>query len=323
MFESGRKKIKYRNLHFKRELEKARQYKRPARQLPETKTAVFLEKIGLGSRLSKFFTLLAFCLLVYLVFIPNFLFIKSVQITGDSLVHKQQHEDIVASFLNSSRAWPQKNLLLLSSGKLKQDLAKDPWVISVDSVEKVWPNRLAIRLTERREFALVETKDAKMVFSNDGRYLSTLTGSTTPDNTLVVLKTSEDLSQDKPLPSASLELIRTLQQKIPEICHSTVSAYDIYPSTNPDVEAETAAGYKLIFDTSNDSTEVLDNLSVLIDKLSQDEKNRLFYIDLRIKNKAYVCFKGTSCTTDTVFQNPFVTGQNASTSASSTLPTPQ
>ena len=134
---------------------------------------------------------------------------------------------------------------------------------------------------------------------------------------------SAGMKPEQEIPSASLELINTLQTKIPEICQATVSSYNFFPGISPDLEAVTAAGYKLIFDTSLDNTEAFENLSVLLDKLTSDEKIRLAYIDLRIKNKSYVCFAGTSCTQFTEFKNSFTGGGIPTTSASSTLIFPQ
>lgn len=321
MFESKNKKIKYRNLRFKKELERARQYRRLPRRLPETALEHFWEKIGLGSLKAKLLSLLGVGLLFYLAFIPNFLFIKNIEITGNSLTHKPEHETAVASYLNRSKAWPQQNLLLLSTSGLKQALLADPWVTKVDSIKKVWPNRLRVQLTERQEFALVETPDRRMIFSDDGRYLSTLDASSTPPVGLVKLTSQEEISTSQPLPETTFKLIRLLQQKIPDVCRSTVTGYTFNPVTNPDLEADTAAGYKLFFDTNGDANETLDNLAVLLGKLSPDDKNRVEYIDLRIKNKAYVCYKGTACTQAAKFLPPADTGQTASSSATSSLPT--
>lgn len=319
MHESRDKRIKYRDLRFKKELEKARQYKRLARHLPETKFEILLSRLCLGSWQSKLLLILVFCGLVYLVFIPNFLFIKSYEVQGERLAHEAEHRQVINGFLTQSRVWPQKNLLLLSSSALKKKLATESWIISVDSIQKIWPNRFVVKVNERREFALVETPGARYIFSNDGKKLETLDSSSTPPSSLLILKTPASLKPEQEIPSASLELIKILQNKIPEICQATVSFYIFYPDINPDLEAVAAAGYKLIFDTSLDNKETFENLSVLLGKLSPEEKNRLAYIDLRIKNKAYICLKGTSCTEALKFKSPFSGSDNSTSSASSTL----
>ena len=285
----------------------------------QTGWETFVEKIGLGSWKIRLF-LTGFLLgLAYLIWIPNFLYVKSFEITGGNLKHEAQHRETTAFFLGSGRLWPQKNLALLSTGRLKQKLLGEPWVISVKSIKKIWPNRLKIELEERREYALLESQGKKYVFSNDGHNLSPLEASSSPAEILINLKTPEEIKPEQELSGELLGFIGLLQNKIPEICHSTVMFYTIHPMTNPDLEAETAAGYRLIFDTSYDNTENLGNLSVLMDKLSPDEKNRLFYVDLRIKNKAFVCFKGTSCTQSQEIKTPFFGGSQNSTSSSSTL----
>lgn len=319
MLENRDKRIKYRGLRFKRELERARKWKRPARQLPETAWENLLKKIGLAGWKTRLLLGVLFAGLIYLIWIPNFLYIKSFEVTGKNLKHEPEHRENVAAFLNSGRFWPQKNLALLSSGRLRQKLLAKPWVIAVKRVQKTWPNKLKIELEERREYALLESREKKYVFSNDGRNLSSLEASSTPAEILINLKTPEEVKPEQELPAELLSFIGLLQNRIPEICRSTVSSYTIHPLTNPDLEAETAAGYKVIFDTSYDNTENLANLSVLMDKLSPDEKNRLYYVDLRIKNKAFVCFKGTSCTQNQEIKTPFFGGSQNETSSSSTL----
>ena len=319
MLENRNKRIKYRGLRFKRQLERARLFKRPSRQLPETGWGNFVEKIGLGSRKNRLLLGILLGGLIYLIWVPNFLYVKSFEVSGGNLKHEPEHRENVAAFLNSSRLWPQKNLALLSSGRLKRKLLAEPWVISVKKVQKIWPNRLKIELEERREYALLESQGKKYIFSNDGRNLNSLEASSTPAEILINLKTPEEIKPEQELSAELLSFIGLLQNKIPEICRSTVSSYTIHPLTNPDLEAETAAGYKVIFDTSYDNEENLANLSVLMDKLSPDEKNRLYYVDMRIKNKAFVCFKGTSCTQNQEIKMPvFGSSQNV-TSSSSTL----
>ena len=322
MLDSGDKRIKYRSFRFKKELEKARLYKRAAKHVPETRYEIFFAKLGLASWQSKFLMSLVFLGLIYLAYFPNFLFIKSVEIQGEQLAHETEHRQAINQFLNQSWAWPQKNLLLLSSSNLAKKLSTESWIISVDKIQKNWPNRLIVKVTERREFARVTTPEADYVFSNDGRWLETMNSSSTPPNSLVLIKSSVNIKPEEALPSASLDLIKILQNKIPEVCHATISAYHINPGTNPDIEAETASGYRLIFDTSLDNKDTYENLSVLLSKLSPDEKNRLAYIDLRVKNKAFTCFKGTSCTESIKFKVPFAE-DNSATSASSTLISPQ
>lgn len=319
MFGSKNKKIKYQNLKFKKELERARQYRRIPRRLPETALESFCEKIGLGSLKAKLLVLLSISLIFYLTFVPNFLFINNVEIDGNNLLHRPEHEATINAYLNHSKIWPQKNLLLLNVNGLKQALLAEEWVAQVKNIKKIWPNRLQIQLVERREFALVETPSQRMIFSDDGRYLNTLNASSTLPINLIKINSQEELTSNQNLAAENLKLISILQERIPEICRSTVTSYTLNPTTSPDLEVNTAAGYQLFFDTNSDAYETLGNLSVLLGKLSPDDKNRLAYIDLRIKNKAYVCYKGTACTQTAKFQPPADTGTSTSSNATSSI----
>lgn len=319
MFGSKNTKIKYQNLKFKKELERARQYRRMPRRLPKTALEYFCEKIGLNSLKAKLLVLLVIGLLFYLTFVPNFFFIKNVEIEGSNLQHKPEHEAAINTYLNHSKIWPQKNLRLLNVNGLKQALLTDEWAAKVEKIKKNWPDRLHIQLVERREFVLVETPNRRMIFSDDGHYLKTLDAGDTPPINLVKIISQEELTSNQNLSTENLKLISILQERIPEICRSTITYYTLNPTTNPDLEVNTAAGYKLFFDTNSDANETLDNLSVLLGKLSPNDKNRLAYIDLRIKNKAYVCYKDTACTQMARFQPPTNTGTSTSSNATSSL----
>ena len=118
MFNKNKKKLDrrvvYQTRGFKNQLRSARAYKRPQKVLPKNSAEVFLSKIGLGSWLSRWATLLAFFLLIYIVFVPNFLFIKLVNVNGADAATNADAKTLAASYLNKNLPWPQKNLILNS-----------------------------------------------------------------------------------------------------------------------------------------------------------------------------------------------------------------
>src|ERR1700722_470887 len=81
MFNKNKKqksKIRFQQHSFKNKLNEARNYKRPVRKLPEKNWEIFLHSIGFGSWWSRILAVLAVALVVYVVYIPNFLDIKNI-----------------------------------------------------------------------------------------------------------------------------------------------------------------------------------------------------------------------------------------------------
>src|SRR6185437_7888178 len=154
MFSKNKRKIdsriRYRNSHFSSKLENARGYKRVIRQRPKNSWEVFLANAGLGTWQSKVITAAVFFLLIYLVYIPNFLFIKQVTVNSSDQTTNDVVKTLTDSYLNKKLPWPQTNLLLLSKGKLTSYLLDNSQkVLSVDAITKKFPNRLTVSVTPR------------------------------------------------------------------------------------------------------------------------------------------------------------------------------
>ena len=103
-------RIRYRNSKFSRKLESARGYKRVIRQRPKSSWEVFLANVGLTSWQSKVITGAVFFLLIYLVYIPNFLFIKQVTVNGSDQPTNAVVKSLTDSYLDKKLPWPQRSL---------------------------------------------------------------------------------------------------------------------------------------------------------------------------------------------------------------------
>src|SRR3954465_9310884 len=87
-------RIRFQHSSFKKKLQNARVYKRSQVSLPHTKGGAFFSKVGLNSNFSKFFALLILFFLVYLIYIPNFLFIKNISVNANGTNESKILKDV-------------------------------------------------------------------------------------------------------------------------------------------------------------------------------------------------------------------------------------
>jgi cell division septal protein FtsQ len=53
--------------------------------------------------------------------------------------------------------------------------------------------------------------------------------------------------------------------------------------------------HKIFLDASLDLEQILTQYKLLWENLKTEQRQNLYYVDLRIKGKAYVCYKNTAC----------------------------
>ena len=303
-------KIRFQNPRFRKQLQSARGYKRAQRKLPETDWEVFLAKIGLGSWLSRFVTGIIFLLIIYLVFIPNFLFIKHITISDSDASGIPAAQNLVTSFLNKYTPLPQKNIVLLSKDQLKNFLLKnDQQILSVDKITKKFPSTLVVNVSPRLdEFEFLTASSTLFSVSNDGL----VTGQLFPDASgtlpslpfLIKLDGGGNLALGQNvLSSDRINFIRGLGQQLPAITKSTLGHYEMEDLISPYLYVNIQAGYQIKFDVTSDLSKTLDQLNLLISQILPGDYKNLYYIDMRFVGRSYVCFKNTACANQTVISN--------------------
>ena len=303
-------KIRFQNSRFKSRLRQAREYKRPARIMPRTSTEVFLSKIGLGSWPSRFITILVFLLLVYLIFIPNFIFVRHISINGVGASDSAGVESLTNSFLSQSLPWPQKNLVLLSKNKLKDYLLKnDQRVFTVNSINKKLPSTLVINITPRVDQFLISTASSTyFTVSNDGLITSELflgASGTLPSN-LPSIKLNDGgglVLRHQALSPGQINIINQLSGQLPEIAKFGVSYFQMPNLESPDLAVYTKGGSKFMFSLSPDITQTLNRLKLMLSQISGPYLQKIYYVDMRFGSNGYICYKGTPCAQNTNLQD--------------------
>ena len=306
MFNKNKKKIdsriRFQNSRFTRKLENARGYKRTARILPKNSREIFLSKIGLRSWQSKVATVLVLFLLVYIVYIPNFLFIKNITINGGDTPTRINIKAVTESYLEKKIPWPQKNLILLSdSGLKKYLLGNDQKILSVDKINRHFPNGLSINITPRVDSVLLQTASStNFTISNDGLVTSEFvpTASTSSPSLPILIKLSSGenlIVGQQAISKQDLEFITKLQTQLPGIVESSLDYYEKSTLNNTEIIIYAKAGFKILFDLNSDLDKNLNRLRLLFSQFPNAEQKKLYYLDMRFDGKGYVCEKGSAC----------------------------
>lgn len=262
-----------------------------------------MSKIGLSSTLSKTLTILALCLVVYIVYIPNFLFVKNITLSGLNENQLGSVKNTTAEFLNKHLPWPQKNLLLLSKNKLTDFLLQNNQnILSVEKIEKDFPNGLKIYILPRVDRFAANTPNGIFTIANDGliknQLAENLNASTTLPNGLILIKlnTKETIFAGKnAFPKSTAEFLTQAYAQLPKIIKSPVESFELSQAPDYDITALTSSGLKIYLDLKSDLPKILQRLDLVFSQISEPEKNNLSYIDMRFTEKSFVCQKNQPC----------------------------
>lgn len=318
MFGENKKKmdsrVRFQNTRFRQKLQAQRSYKRPLRRLPQTPAAVFLAKIGLGSYLARILTAAVFFALVYVVFIPNIFFVKHITVNGAGVDGPAAVEATIGGFLDKKLPWPQKNLLLLSkTGLAGYLLSHNQKILSVDKVSKKLPNTLIVDITPRQDAFVLQTLLGSYSVSQDGlvtnEFTDVASGSLPSALALIKLTSSESFGIGQQVFTAqNAQALDLLKKGLPSAMFEAPDYYQLNDSQSQDIGAHFKEGFKMMFDLSSDINETLARLKVLLSQIQPGDVKRLFYIDMRIQDKGYVCYQGDPCVQDIHLPNDSATG---------------
>jgi hypothetical protein len=334
-------KTRFQHTQFTKKLEEQKHYKRTLRQVPDGRGARFFAGLGLQSWWSRIGIVLGIGLLVYIVWIPNPLFVQSVVVQGVSGQLQSQIEVDAQEYLNSGATGvPQKNMLFLNTEDLQHYLIKDnPLLLRVVSIEKKFFGKVVITAIAKTERYVVGTEKGVYVLYNDAsfsrefsddasRFAAALPG-------LVKVRINAPIVLSAVGPSIdlkNLKAIEIIQQRFEEKTKNSIDYFEIPVAINgltvtPSVETTTTtesllpaeepkdlvinqqevvviarrpAGnsrptFKVVLDTAGDVPDLLDRLGILFANMAPERYQTLSYVDLRFKERAFICLVNTPC----------------------------
>lgn len=327
---------------FSRRVTAASGYKRSVRKRPEGELQIFLAKIGLGSKLRQAGVAAVLVALVYLVYIPNFLFVRDISIEGAN-PDSSSVQNTALDFFNSYKGlWPRRNIIFLNNEDLTEYLlSHNTEVLKVNFVKKQLWNKVTVSIIPRVERFSLSTEAGNFIIYNDGvvgkklgqdeRFPPGLAHLKIPTNDEIRVgetyisgdiahKIDETFREFQSVTGKVLDFVEipvvTHEKKVLESVVETPPSEIVTPSPVEAVnEKEELNLNQFILFVKKDAKAKDDrtNFRVLIDpagaspselavtakqmfaQMAPEKFNALYYIDLRFKDKVYVCLKNAVC----------------------------
>lgn len=289
-------------------------------------------------------SLFALGVTAYIFFIPNFLFIRTVLVTGGSQELQTQVQGQVQNYVAHNRInlLPQKNLLFFKPEPLREFLlATNPSVYQVKKIDKKYWHTVEVEIVPRSPTYLLQSPRGTFIVSNDGVVLSAVNGPLDAAGFLVVTTNSpEEVMLGKPYFSEPLlQILAVIPEQVAEKIslrvHSVelVSVYvgpsstqmlpsrDIIVYTEKDPQG-VYAPFKIILDIQSNIAETFERLQLLLSQQSPDRLKNLSYIDMRFKQKGFICLENAPCARESLITLPITPPPPPTQSESLTSPVP-
>lgn len=310
---------RFQQKQFVNKINEAREYKREVE--PTSAFWVWFKKIGLV-----LFFLLFVSALVFLD--VRFFNYTQYSVTGTNEVLNSAVKDGIADYVTQKKFLfiEQGNFVFFRKQKLRNYLLnKIPNLYSVE-IKNQFPNKLEVVAEEKNEkFIITDTKNVFTVYS-DGKISRVTSNSPTSIFTQqagklikVILQGEIDRDQEGNFNRAVLDQISKVVKISyspfdykPNLIIAGLSSSEVLPGVKEDlldtdlVIVYTALGveynpsinssyYKLYINTSGDVPEVMARANLVISKLTKDKFAKLYYLDMRTEDRAFMCFRGSPC----------------------------
>ncbi|MBL8030072.1 MAG: hypothetical protein JNN11_02390 [Candidatus Doudnabacteria bacterium] len=297
-------KIRFKKRDFRQKLGFARNHKR---QIKSASTgSAGKGNIITGLHIKTGLLLIFLVGIMYLVFIPNFLFIKNIEVLGLRSGDRDEVKRQIFAYLNTRKFFPEKNILLLNTAKLSDSLTRQNInILALDSIKKDYPNSLRVVLLPRMAKFMVIDQNTAYQVSEDGILLNKDPANQVmkPFAKELVLKIQPDWVVGQEIISREELLFLTTASEEFSSLGINVSKLIAPEGGESTFSVKTDTGLEIKFENNSGWQKSLSNLKSLI-KQVPDLKS-MAYIDLRVTERAYVCPKNASCSTQP--QNPINT----------------
>ncbi|HMQ01812.1 MAG TPA: hypothetical protein PKD79_01935 [Candidatus Doudnabacteria bacterium] len=345
-------KVRFQHKQFKQKLDTARGYKRKSRQISESAFDRFMGKVGLRARWSQISFGLLLGALFYLAYVPNFLSVEHIDITGLSDAQAQEFEIAIRSEIKDRSFFdPQHNLLILNHETIIRAAERVPSLDYVSSVSKDISNQtLRIEAVAKYERFLLATVDEVYDVYNDGslvRYsgVARMDWDNHFNLGMVKIRLLQNVEFLGNRPVFHPDLLAYMNELLPQLetlenqqlAYLTFRAPEpVEPEPLPIEESEqeeldedisplllplepppvpmlelpfnsselhiifyknndVRRTYRVIFDATGDSQQSIQELQFLLEQTTPERYAQLFYIDLRIPGKAFLCLENSPC----------------------------
>jgi len=339
-------KVRFQHRSFTEKLKAAQGYKRNARSLPETDQEKVLAGLGLESWWSRALVVIGVLFLVYLAYIPNFLFIRTIEIQGASDTETQILRASVENYFETSPLYlPQKNVVFLNTENLSKFLLhQNPQLKNVIKVTRdLGKITVAVEIKQERFELTVGSHDVAVY--NDGTVSRDVFGLPAEQKTnLIKIQT---LAPDEPLvgePYFSETMGKSLllaHQRFPASKKFVFDNFELPVTYFEKVESDPALEiaseedvledsplavfvpnefiahavpapqsnikpFKVFFDASMDMEKTMNQFIALMAQLRPEQLVDLAYVDMRFTDRSFVCKSSSPCAVEPKKEEPIL-----------------
>ncbi len=296
-------KIRFQQTGFRKQLQSARGYKRPGMKNPV-----------LVNIWPKVIAMVAILGLIYLIYIPNFLFIKHINVNGVGDQDKQQIIDLSNEYLKQQPFKAQGNWIFLDQDSLAKYIEeKSSQITKIESIKKKFSNTLNITVIPRTTAFNVTTPLQQLLVSNDGLVSQDITslGTSTPAQTsgltaITIDTASSTYVGNKIFSDSLIEAINTLKDLTHNQLKLSLNYFEVQSLPSMDITEYLNDGFKVMFNRGLNLQESVNQLQLLLSNMQDSQKKTLYYIDMRFDGKGFVCYKNTACVQNTLIQSPII-----------------
>lgn len=237
-----------------------------------------------------------FGLVVALIYSPIFT-IKNVVLNNVGFKPTEERLAQIIKEYMTTRLWgvlPQSNLILFSSGKASDLLAREFFIEDV-KFSRHWPNVLKIHITNNVIVSLLKTDNGYFLVDRRGVLVQQLSDDPDNDNSLPIL-----IEKDKPNRNlgdevANGELIDFIdnlydawQDKLPELLPENII---LDQTAYPTLQVNMPEGWYVNVTGESAASDQVESLRRLLNERIKDDRIKLQYIDVRFGNRLYFKLK--------------------------------
>ena len=234
------------------------------------------------------FSFIIICVAVWLIAFSQIFQIKHINISGTQKVSTQEVKNIMESSIkNKVWFWDTRNILLIDTNKIQENILNNFPEIIETKVSKKYPNALNVDIVERNQSAVVVWLDKQFFIDSYGVVFEKVFDA--DENTLKIkslfLHQEPKLGNEIVEPE-TLSKIFIIERKLKKL---KIPIEIIEIASNSRLNVITQAGWEVYFNTNADVAKQAKELEmVLKEKIPPESREGLKYIDLRFDKIFYL-----------------------------------
>ncbi len=262
---------------------------------------------------SKFYRILwigTIAVIAYMFVFSKYMVVNEITIAGTNKVDVNQVNTVIDA-MSSERTFfvPKSNFFLFTRERVSNTLtASMPFIKTISKFKRTWPNKVEIEITERDPGFVLE--------SNGRRYLIDDDGFVVTDNPqqeglpLIMDQVDENFDIGKQLDNTKLvAFILSAHKQWSSKINVPIKETKIPGKASGEVQFVTNEDWGVFFDVNRSVSSQLSSLALILSKeVPLTKRPTLAYIDLRLKERAYYCFKDSPCVAGASTTTPEQTG---------------